>query len=163
VTYQQNFVCLCGNFIVLEGCGDQNHSFPGHGADRAHEDGSKYNVYANMYEAWEFYRTQGENANIYAEWQKQNVTLYPNGTMLPGISTTGDEFKLKIKHVLLDSDVLASDGTFNGSVVVAKFIPTADKMAGYETTNHSKLYDIAVKWHEFKLNDCKIPGVGSGK
>jgi hypothetical protein len=70
-------------------------------------------------------------------------------------------FQVKIKHVLTPTDTVSPDGTFDGLKVEVRPIPGMIKMAGYETTSHSKLGDIAKEWREFKLSDCAVPGVRS--
>ena len=91
-------------------------------------------------------------------FEKRRVALYPNGTMLEGISTSGDENRLKIKKILLDTDVVTAEGTFEGDEVKELVIPVLSQLHGYEGTEHSKKYNIVKEWHPFTLNDCKKKG-----
>jgi hypothetical protein len=86
------------------------------------------------------------------------VTLHANGTKIEGTSTVGDENQVKIKHILTQYDTILSDGTFGGDKVEVRFIPKIMKLEGYNTTDHSRHYNILKKWREFKLTDCKIKG-----
>ncbi len=111
-----------------------------------------------MYEAWDFYRDHGVDPEIYDTfWSKRNVTFHPFGTMLNGVSTTGDEARKKIKHILEVNDTISSDSKFNGDQVFEVNIPKLNVLYGHELTNHSR-FDLVKEWHPFNLNDCGIPG-----
>jgi hypothetical protein len=66
-------------------------------------------VFADMYDAWEWYRLRGEPVNIHDEWELRNVTLWANGTMIEGVSTTGDEHKVGYACVYCRAYVLRGD------------------------------------------------------
>lgn len=144
---------------VVEGCGDIDEPQQGHTRAKGHKGEA---LVADMYDGWNFYKEHGKKVPIGFHgvdyFVKRKVTVYPNGTMLPGISTTGDEYKLKVKKVLKDTDVVTPQGTFEGDEVRELDIPVLQQLRGYEDTKHSKKYNILKEWHPFKLSDCKEKG-----
>ena len=137
------------------GCGDLNEPMPHHSFDGHGYKGNQ--LIADMYDCWNFYKDHGQPISIDYH-SKVRVAMYPDGTMLPGISLPGDEHKPKIFKVLTDQDFLDSGGLFQGYHVEERNVPELLKLKGYDETEHSKKFDIVKEWHPFTMTDCVIKG-----
>lgn len=147
---------------MVIGCGTIEESQQNHKPGKPGENGDV--MMNDMYDLWNHFKIHGEDDPFepFGEtlFEKRRVTLYPNGTMLEGVNTPGDEHLEKIKHILLDGEKADADGKFNGDPVVERVVPNLLRLAGYETTKHSKQYDIVKEWKSFKRTDCAIEGYG---
>eukprot|EP01034_Spumella_vulgaris_P037829 gene37828-46676_t len=117
------------NQTLILGCGDLSSPFPGHNSTLEPK------MTADAYDVWNYYKQHGKDTPLHADYRKgeptwgmRNVTLYANGTMLKGVSTPGDQFKMKIKHILTSTDAITPQGTFRGDRVVQRFVPILEPM-----------------------------------
>lgn len=138
------------------GCGDVNEQMPHHSFDGHGYKGNQ--LVANMYDCWNFYKEHGRPLQL-ATTIKKRVAMYPEGTMLLGISIPGDEKKPKVFKVLEPEDQVDSEGKFKGYSVEERHVPDILQLKGYAETAHSKKYDITKEWHNFTLDDCAVKGV----
>ena len=147
------------NQEMVVGCGDIDRSVVGH--DKLKR--------ADMYDAWNYYRSNGQDIVL----NKPGVNEFIESYVI--VNTTTE----KVNHIIAERYEIKqnSDGSYiipttgvelinstiyqlkPDEVVARRVIPRLMPMRGYSTTNHSKVNDITKIWKPFTLQDCQPPGV----
>lgn len=135
------------NQKVVLGCGTVDENQKWH--LRNTKDWEGHDLYNDMYDLWNHFKEKADDIDLRWQFPKQTATLYP---------PPADGSVRLVKHWLEEWEHPESDGTFKGDKVEMVPIPLLLQLRGYNTTKHSKEFDIVKEWKNFTMSDCAIEG-----